>query len=67
MPGQRNIVCWKGPVREVTVREESRKESIRWGTVFWESLSLKSVHGKVSVGELSGYQFISKTFSAELL
>ena len=44
-----------------------RSASIRRGTIFRGSVSLGYVHEEVSVGELSGYQFFSETFSEELL
>ena len=54
-------------VREVSVGEVSGRRSIRRGTVLREIVSVGSVHEEVSDGELSVYQFISETFSEELL
>ena len=45
----------------------SSQGSIRRGTFLWGSVSLGNAHGEVSVGELLGGEFISETFSEELL
>ena len=66
MSSRGNVVGRKYPFREFSIREVSDRESIRRGNVLRESVSLQSVHGEVSVEELSGYQFISETFSEEL-
>ena len=48
-------------------QEILRRESIRHGTSLPGGVSLGSVHEEVSVGALSRHQFISETFSEELL
>ena len=53
--------------REVSVEEVSGRATIRQGTALREIVRLVSVHEEASVGELYGCQFISETFSEELL
>ena len=59
MSGRGIVVVGECPFREVSVGEVSFRESIRRETVLRESVSLGSVHGKVSVEELSENQFIN--------
>ena len=54
-------------VREVSVGEVSGRESICRRTILRGCVSLGSILEELSVGELSEYQFISETFSEELL
>ena len=59
MSGRGNVLGGKCPFREESIGEASGRKNIRRGSVFREIVSLGSVHGEVSVEELSGYQFIS--------
>ena len=45
----------------------SSQGSIRRGTFLWGIVSLGNAHEEVSVGELLGGEFMSETFSDELL
>ena len=53
--------------REVSVGEVSGRATIRQRTALRESVRVVSVHEEASVGGLYRCQFISETFSEELL